>query len=206
MTENFYNNIPVCKNNKKSGNTSGPKPIEFSNILAPLALSVLPKLSREKLNKSKYHGKNGHRSQNQVNNSVQLTYTQASFININNILKIKNNFPNLLNRKVKEINRTITNLNKTKSRINITTKDFSCKQIIILIGNNHIIKFMKIEEEYVSNLNYALRDIKSNTIIHFIHANYCGLIIIASKVTSSLDLNVVENYIKTSNFVNASDI
>ena len=65
---------------------------------------------------------------------------------------------------------------------------------------------MKIAEEYASNLNYALRGIKSNTIIYFIHTNHCGLIIIASKVTSSLDLNVVENYIKTSNFVDASDI
>lgn len=205
MTENF-SNIPVCKNNKKSGNTSGPKPVEFSNILTPSALLVLPKLSKEKLSKSKYHGKNGYRSQNQVNNSVQLTYAQASSMNINNILKIKNNFPNLLNRKVKEINRTITNSNKTKLRINMTTKDSSCKQIIILIGNNHIIEFMKIAGEYISNLNCTLRGIKPNTIIHFIHINHCSLIIIASKVTSSLNLNMVENYIKTFNFVDASDI
>lgn len=205
MTENF-SNIPVCKNNKKSGNTSGPKPVEFSNILTPSALLVLPKLSKEKLSKSKYHGKNGYRSQNQVNNSVQLTYAQASSMNINNILKIKNNFPNLLNRKVKEINRTITNSNKTKLRINMTTKDSSCKQIIILIGNNHIIEFMKIAGEYISNLNCTLRGIKPNTIIHFIYINHCSLIIIASKVTSSLNLNMVENYIKTFNFVDASDI
>ena len=49
------------------------------------------------------------------------SYVQASSTNINNILKIKENFLNLLQKKIKEVNRVIYGQKKIKLKINIVT-------------------------------------------------------------------------------------
>ena len=46
-------------------------------------------------------------------------YAQASSTNINNILKIKENFLNLSQKKIKEVNRVIYSQKKIKLKINI---------------------------------------------------------------------------------------
>ena len=51
------------------------------------------------------------------------TYTQILFRNIDNILKIKKNFSELLNKKIEELSNSIfKKSNKPKPRINMTTK------------------------------------------------------------------------------------
>lgn len=82
----------------------------------------------------------------------------------------------------------------------MTTKSPSCKQIIVSMNSENINKFMAFPSNYVTNLNYALKDIKSDIFIDFIHFNHCGLIIISNKVTFPFDLNGVENYIKKHQF------
>ena len=47
---------------------------------------------------------------------------QALFPNVKEISKIKENFPNISSKKIKEIYRTINNSGKSKLKINMTTK------------------------------------------------------------------------------------
>ena len=49
------------------------------------------------------------------------SYAQASSTNINNILKIKENFLNLSQKKIKEVKRVIYGQKKIKLKINIVT-------------------------------------------------------------------------------------
>jgi len=81
------------------------KPVKFLNLpvfLGPF-LVVFPRLSKEKLDKSKLHGKNkGNSSQNCSERKKKCSYAQALLGSIKKILKIKENFPQLLSRKIEE--------------------------------------------------------------------------------------------------------
>ena len=157
ILEKISNNILVHKNSKTSTKTLNLKPIEFlnvPNISSPLPLLVLLRLSKEKLNKSKFHSKNINKPQNQSDNNARYTYAQASSVNI---LKLKDNFPNLLNKKIENIHETINNTDKIKLHINMITKGPSCKQIIVPMGNKNISRFMASSSEYIANLNKALK-------------------------------------------------
>jgi len=98
--------------------------VKFSNLPT---LPVSPKLSKEELTKSCYYKKNYKKSQNQFGRKKEHTYAQALSRNVKEILKLKNNFPNISSKKIKEIYRTINNTSKMKSHINMTTKDASYK-------------------------------------------------------------------------------
>ena len=127
--------------------------------------------------------------------------------NINNILKIKENFPKLSNKKIKELNKSIfNNGNKLKPKINIMTKSPSHKQVIVPMGSDNSRKFMSSSGNYITNLNCALKSIKSDIIINFIHVNYRGLIITSNKVTSLSDISIINNYVKNCNNVDINDI
>ena len=126
--------------------------------------------------------------------------------NVKEILKIKNNFPNLSSKKIEEIYKTINELGKPKSHINMITKGLLCKQIIVPMSNDNLNKFMPFLSKYIVNINRALKNIKSDTIANFIYTNHCSLIITSNKIASQSDLSIIENYIKNTNFMNADDI
>ena len=91
-----------------------------------------PRPSKEVLAKSKFYRKNAPSKNKKTAEFGKLSYTQVSSINIDNILKIKENFPELSKKKIKEINKSIFGkMDKPKYRINITTRGLLCKQIII---------------------------------------------------------------------------
>jgi len=114
----------------KLRNNLTSKPIKFSNLLAlsEHPLLVLPRLFKEELNKSKFHGKNkGNSSQNHFERKGEHSYAQASLGSIKEILKIKKNFSQVLFKKIKDIHKTINNLAKPKPYINMMTKSLSQK-------------------------------------------------------------------------------
>ena len=75
-------------------------------------------------------------------------------VNIGNILKIKENFPKLSNKKIKKINKSIFGkMDKPKPRINMMTRGPSCKQIIISMSTDNTNKFMSASSKHVSNFN-----------------------------------------------------
>jgi len=85
------------------------------------------------------------------------SYTQAlkqSYMNnILEVIKIKDTFTILDAQKVDKIHKIVNSSLKPKLRIQMTTKGPSRKQIIILISNDNIIKFMKNSLLHVANIN-----------------------------------------------------
>lgn len=100
-----------------------------------------------------------------VKSNNKPSYAQASASKVSNILKIKENFPNL---SVKNIYNTINDLDKVKFRINMTTKDLSHKQLIIPMSNKNKSKFMALSSKHITNLNSSLKNIKLDVMIDFI--------------------------------------
>jgi len=87
-------------------------------------------------------------------------------------LKIKESFPNISLKKIEEIHKTINNSGKIKPRIYITIKGPSQQQIIALIDFDNISKFISLSYKHISNINRALRNIKSKILADFVHADY----------------------------------
>jgi len=86
---------------------------------------------------------------------------QVLFPNVKEILKIKKSFLNISLKKIEEIHKTINNSGKLKPSINMSTNESSRQQIIIPIGANNISKFISLSNDYITNINRALKSIKS---------------------------------------------
>ena len=67
-------------------------------------------------------------------------------------------------------------------------------------------KFMVLSNKHVSNINKALKDIKSDILADFIQVNNKGLKITTNKVISTLDLSIIEKYIKNVDVVNSNNV
>ena len=80
------------------------------------------------------------------------------------------------------------NNSKPKPYINITTKGPLHKQVIIPMSNINQKNFMKESGAHVANLNRALKNIKLEVTVNFVHSNASGIIVVTNKVTNSLDL------------------
>jgi len=98
-------------------------------------------------------------------------------------LKSKENYFNLPAKKIKNIQKIINNSGKSKPHIKITTKDPSCKQIIILISKKNTDKFMISASNYVANINSALKSIKSDIMVDYIWKEPIDVTIVTNKVT-----------------------
>jgi len=114
-------------------------------------------------------------------------------------LKIKKVFPNLQSNKIENIQKIINRGNKPKSHLNMTTKGPSCKQVIVPMDSNNIVKFMSSSSNYIININRLLKNIKSECKADYIRTEKSGIIIVTDKVMSPLDLQTMEKYIKNSN-------
>ena len=90
-------------------------------------------------------------------------------------------------------------------------KDLLRRQVLVLISSANSEKFMILSNKHVANINKALKNIKSAIMSDFIWADFIwadgrGFTIITNKVTSTLDLNIIEKYIKNINVVNLNNI
>ena len=116
-----------------------------------------------------------------------------------NILKIKETFSKLLNKKIDTIQKVINGDNtKPKLRINMTTKGPLHKQIIISISNELGIRFTKDSASYIININHILKNIKSNICTDYISSDNKDVNIITNNVTSNSNLQEIEKYVKQS--------
>jgi len=73
--------------------------------------------------------------------------------NTSEVIKIKETFPTLNAQKVDQIYKIVNGTLKSKPRIQMTTKGSSRKQIIILMSNDNILKFMKESLFHIANIN-----------------------------------------------------
>ena len=88
----------------------------------------------------------------------------------------------------------------------MTTKGLSRNQVIVPINVDNILKFMKKSSLYISNINRALRNIKSNVPVKFICLDPLSITIVTCKVALSSDLQVIESYIKFVNCINVINV
>jgi len=138
---------------------------------------------KEVLEKSKFHGKNAPGKNQKAVELGKPLYTQVSSKNIGNILKIKENFSKLSNKKIKEISKTIFGkADKPRPKINMMTKGPSRKQIIVPMSMDNANKFMLASSKYIVNLNHSLKNIKTDLMVNFIYRDHCGLIITSNRV------------------------
>ena len=115
------------------------------------------------------------------------------------MLKIKETFSNLSNKKIELVQKVINGDNrKPKSKINMMIKGPSHKQVIIPINDNLVKRFIKNLSMYIININHALKNILLNTIADFIQADDKGIIITTNNVLSPSDLQEIKRYIKSS--------
>ena len=73
----------------------------------------------------------------------------------------------------------------------MTTKGPSCKQIIVSMSSDNIKTFMTLSNDYIININWALKNVKSNVIIDFICLDYRGPIFILNEVAAPSDICIV---------------
>lgn len=81
---------------------------------------------------------------NNLTEKKRQSYAEALFGNIKKILKIKDNYSNLLSKKIENIHNAISITVKPKPCINITTRSPLHKQIIALMSSENISKFMAL--------------------------------------------------------------
>ena len=135
-----------------------------------------------------------------------MSYTQASKdrSNTESILKIKKVFPTLKANNIDSIQQMINGNSKPKPHIYMTIKGLSRKQIITPMNNANINNFMRESSTHITNMNRALKNIKMNIMVDFVWSDYNGIIIMTNKVVSNSELQMIENYVKTTNGVEAS--
>ena len=183
------------------------------NKAKPMFISLVPppipaKTPKEVNEISKYFKKNPSPHQKKsYTNATLLSTQQGSPVSKNIVkktLKIKEMFPNLSNNKIKQVQKVINGPNNnSKLRISMTTKGPSHKQVIIPMGNNIAKEFIKESNSHVTNINRALKAIKSNMIADFICVDDKGIVVTTNNVASSLDLQEIKKYVKNSLSSNA---
>jgi len=139
---------------------------------------------------------------------AQKSYVQASKLASNTVevIKIKNTFPTLGAKKIDQIQNIIKDGPKPKLQIQMTTKGLLRKQVIILINGDNIAKFMKESLLHVSNINKALKNVKSEVLVDFIRSEQSGITVVTNKVVFSSDLLIIKNYIKNIEYIDTSDV
>jgi len=78
----------------------------------------------------------------------------------------------------------------------MTTKSLSQKQVIIPMSNNITKEFIKDSNSHVTNINHALKAIKSNILANFIHVKDKSIVLMTNNILLDLDLQEIEKYIK----------
>ena len=182
-----------------------------SNTLHSLYVSSLPppilvKLAKEINEMSKYFKKQ------QPTNHRQKSYMQilAKQFNPTNVarkmLKIKETFPNLQNKKIKIVQKIISSQDKPKPKISMTTKGPSCKQVIIPIKGDDANNFIKDLSMHVININQTLKNIKSSIIVDYICIDSKDIIITTNSIASPSDLQAIKKYVKSASSVDADQV
>ena len=121
-------------------------------------------------------------------------------------LKIKDTFPNLQNKKIEIVQKIISSQDKPKLRISMTTKGLSCKQVILPMKGDNANNFIKDLSMHVININWILKNIKSNIMADYIHVDGKGIIMITNNIASPSELQAIEKYIKSVSCVDIDQV
>ena len=59
---------------------------------------------------------------------------------------------------------------------------------------------------HITNLNRALKNIKSDVMADFVHSDQTGITIVMNKIAALLDLQMIEKYIKQANQIDSENL
>ena len=169
-------------------NTDKRNPVER---IPPPIPKRLPRKQVEEVKKcleqKKTRGKNPAKSYAQVSSPA------------NDILKLRDAFPALPNKKIIEIYNTSLNVTqpKDKKKISITIKGPSRKQAIVPLLSQHVNSIMNNTGLYINSINGLLKGIKSTLRAEFIRPATKSIIIITNNVPTPSDLSVIKRYVKS---------
>jgi len=130
----------------------------------------------------------------------------VSLASIKEIVKIKESFLSLSTKKIEEVQKIMNKPKKEKPKFSMTTKRLSRRQVLVLMSLVNSSKFIVLSNKHMFNISRALKKIKSDIMANFIWIDSRELIITTDKVTSSLDLNNIEKYIKNVNVIDSDNI
>ena len=116
-------------------------------------------------------------------------------------LKIKKAFSSLQNKKIEQVQKIISKVTKSKPHINMTTKRPLHKQVIIPMSIDNANNFVKESSNHIANINRAFKNIKLDVLADFIQVKNKGIVISTIKVTNPLNLQTIENYIKSAHSI-----
>jgi len=80
------------------------------------------------------------------------------------------------------------------------------KQVIIPMNNDNKIKFIKDSCNHVTNINKALKNIKLEVTVDFIHSDQSEVMIVTNKVASPLNLQIIESNVKSTKHIKAERV
>jgi len=195
---------PNSKNNKPV-----PKmvPASINKVPPPL---LLPAKSAKEVNTISKYFQNQKPSNDKSKDGPKpsKSYAQASKNNVSTaeVLKIKKTFPTLNVAKIDQVNNIVNGTSKPKPRIQTTTKGLLRKQVIIPMSKDNVDAFIKNLSLHVSNINRQFRNAKSEILVDYIRAEPLDITMVTNKVAQSLDLILIDQYVKNSSDVNALQV
>jgi len=116
--------------------------------------------------------------------TIKKSYTQASEINIEDIIYIKDMFLTLTPKKIIEVNNIINKLSTVKPKIKMTTKGPLRKQVIIFMSKISSNVIGSNASFHINTINRHLREANSNNIADFLYTDKVG--IITTSLTTSV--------------------
>ena len=187
-----FGNIQTC--DRAAENNAYPKTSMVRKTLPPIP----PCPSKEQMENLKKRQiarlTKGKNSSDSPMSYAQATNTAAS------ILKIKEVFPALPNKKILEIHDTaFPKLDNKGYRIQHTTKGPSRKQTIVPTSDKIKDIIMEEANTHIFQINMLLKNIKSIMRAEFIRLCPGGVSINTNSVPSTSDLNTIERYLKLIN-------
>ena len=191
----FTFKVNLIKTRKKEKKNMD-KPVSFER----LSLLILAKLPKEVKGISKFFKTINSAYRNKDTRKLYAQVLQLAN-NTRKVLKIKKAFLNLQANKIENIQKIIKDDSKPKSKINMTTKGPSRKHIIVPMNNDNKMKFIQDSSNHIANINRMLKNIKLEVIANFIHFDQSGITIVTNKVALLLDLQMIENCVKSANYI-----
>jgi len=144
---------------------------------------------------------------NKKNLSTTKSHAQA-LVQAADILKLKDAFLALPNKKIMEIHNISLNVTQSKGikKISTTTKGPSRKQAIVPLLGQHVKSIMNNAGLYVSSINGLLKSVKSTLRAEFIRPMTESIAITTNNVPALSDLSIMEKYIKSIEGIGLNDV
>ena len=124
------------------------------------------------------------------------SYAQASKINIEDVICIKDIFLTISSKKIAEINNIINKSSLIKSKIKMTIKRPLRKQIIVSMSKRNANIIGSGASFHINSINRHFKETNSNTLANFIYMKKFSIIIITNQAISVQDMNSIKKVLK----------